>query len=263
MERIKGYANCDDSVFIVALIYIDRLIESRKFVISSLNIHRLLITCVMVAVKFFEDEFFKNSFYAKLGGIPGWEINCLEIELLRLLNFNLFIDSSLYHKYFTELSVNLQMIVPPTQSLHLQIGSAVPTVIHNPYSVVAVMPFQYTNMNVAGAAVIDQQTVSYPYPGHHNASMVSMSQQLHPHHQPQLNYQQQQHYPRVMASGGIIASSSQPFDSNVHISGNSFNNTADNVNYNSGYSRYSNVIPNKPPSATSAWFYATAIHAYH
>jgi Cyclin len=33
----------------------------------------------MLAVKFYEDDFYKNTFYAKLGGIPPWEMNCLEV----------------------------------------------------------------------------------------------------------------------------------------------------------------------------------------
>jgi len=67
----------------------------------------------MVGIKFFEDEFFKNSFYAKLGGIPSWEINYLEIELLQLLNFNLFVDHVLFDKYYSELSVSLHQLCLP------------------------------------------------------------------------------------------------------------------------------------------------------
>jgi hypothetical protein len=44
MERIRKYANCHDSCFLVALIYIDRLIVSQNFVLSNLNVHRLFIT---------------------------------------------------------------------------------------------------------------------------------------------------------------------------------------------------------------------------
>jgi Cyclin len=44
LERIKRYARCSDSCFVVALIYIDRLIEMRNVVLTSLNVHRLIIT---------------------------------------------------------------------------------------------------------------------------------------------------------------------------------------------------------------------------
>ena len=43
--RIFQYANCSRSCFVVALIYIDRIIQrNASFMITSLNIHRLLIT---------------------------------------------------------------------------------------------------------------------------------------------------------------------------------------------------------------------------
>jgi hypothetical protein len=42
--RINKYAKCSPNCFIVALIYIDRLIEIRNIVLTSLNVHRILIT---------------------------------------------------------------------------------------------------------------------------------------------------------------------------------------------------------------------------
>lgn len=44
LERINKYAKCSPNCFIVALIYIDRLIEMRNVVLTSLNVHRILIT---------------------------------------------------------------------------------------------------------------------------------------------------------------------------------------------------------------------------
>lgn len=46
----------------------------------------------------------------------GWDVNLLKLEFLRLLNFNLFIDGSLYNKYRSELSVNIQVVLnfPPS-----------------------------------------------------------------------------------------------------------------------------------------------------
>ena len=47
MDRIVKYANCSDECFVCALIYIDRIIQTRtSFVISSFNIHR----CVLCAL---------------------------------------------------------------------------------------------------------------------------------------------------------------------------------------------------------------------
>lgn len=46
----------------------------------------------MVAAKFADDYYYKNEFYAKIGGISKIEINALESELLRTLNYHLFIS---------------------------------------------------------------------------------------------------------------------------------------------------------------------------
>jgi len=103
LERIRKYARCSDACFIVALIYIDRVIEIRNVVLTALNVHRILITSVLVSAKFFDDEFYNNAFYAKLGGVPAWEMNSLEMEFLHLVNFSLFVKEDCFAKYHREL----------------------------------------------------------------------------------------------------------------------------------------------------------------
>jgi hypothetical protein len=85
-------------------VYIDRIIQSNPtFVVNSLNIHRLLITSVMLAAKFFDDQYFNNAYYAKVGGVPCNEMNVLEVEFLFMTNFSLFVDTETYRQYYTEL----------------------------------------------------------------------------------------------------------------------------------------------------------------
>lgn len=56
MERIFKYANCSDSCYIVAYIYLDRFIQKQPFLpIDSFNVHRLIITSVLVSAKFMDD----------------------------------------------------------------------------------------------------------------------------------------------------------------------------------------------------------------
>ena len=104
LERINKYAKCSPNCFIVALIYIDRLIETRNVILSTLNVHRVLITSVMLATKVFDDEFYKNAYYAKLGGVSTQEINSLELEFLSLMNFDFFVTVETFEKYQKELS---------------------------------------------------------------------------------------------------------------------------------------------------------------
>lgn len=103
LERIAKYANCSGECFVLALVYIDRLIQRNNFVINSLNVHRILITSVMLAAKFFDDHYYNNTYYAKIGGVPRNEMNLLELEFLFLVNFSLYLDPNEYQKYHTEL----------------------------------------------------------------------------------------------------------------------------------------------------------------
>lgn len=57
----------------------------------------------MLAAKFFDDYFYNNAFYAKLGGVAPMEMNSLELEFLQLLNFSLFVSPEVYLKYHAEL----------------------------------------------------------------------------------------------------------------------------------------------------------------
>lgn len=69
------------------------------FVISSLNVHRLLITSIMLASKFFDDVYYNNAYYARVGGISNAEVNSLEMEMLRMISFSLFVQPDQYERY--------------------------------------------------------------------------------------------------------------------------------------------------------------------
>lgn len=85
--RIVTFANCSRSVFIIALVYIDRLKRSDpRLAISELNVHRILITAILLAMKFVEDEIYPNSYLAKVGGIAT------TAELVRKRLLRLFRD---------------------------------------------------------------------------------------------------------------------------------------------------------------------------
>lgn len=57
IERISKYTNCSTSCFVVAYIYIQRYMKNHSGVcLTSLNVHRLLITSTMIAAKFLDDE---------------------------------------------------------------------------------------------------------------------------------------------------------------------------------------------------------------
>ncbi|KAL6500475.1 hypothetical protein OROHE_025841 [Orobanche hederae] len=100
IDRISKYSCCSPSCFVVAHIYMDTFIQRTDlFFLTSLNIHRLLITSVMVAAKFMDDSFFNNAYYARVGGVSTSEMNRLEMKFLFCLDFRLYVSVQTFSKY--------------------------------------------------------------------------------------------------------------------------------------------------------------------
>ena len=97
--RISKYSKASASVLLLAFVYIDRIRTSENFILTRLNVHRIFITAVLLATKFYDDEVFKNSFYASLGGVTVKELNILEIDLLNMLKFSLVVSVETYDQY--------------------------------------------------------------------------------------------------------------------------------------------------------------------
>jgi hypothetical protein len=53
----------------------------------------------MVAIKYYDDDYYKNEYYAKVGGLTLKEINQLEMEFLELINYELFINKEVFDVY--------------------------------------------------------------------------------------------------------------------------------------------------------------------
>ena len=63
LERIFKYSKCSPSCFVLAEIYMDRfLMQPGAFHLSSLNVHRLLMTSVVLAAKFIDDAWVFSFF---------------------------------------------------------------------------------------------------------------------------------------------------------------------------------------------------------
>lgn len=119
LERIHKYASCSTECFILALIYIDRLIQRNSFILSELNVHRVVITAVLLAAKFFDDAYYNNAYYAKVGGVQISEMNSLEVEFLFRINFSLYVTPEVFHKYNAELLSHAGVGADlPLQQLH-------------------------------------------------------------------------------------------------------------------------------------------------
>lgn len=108
--RIHKYASCSNECFILALIYVDRLIQSNNFLLTELNAHRVVITAVLLAAKFFDDAYYNNAYYAKVGGVLVSEMNGLEVDFLFRINFTLHVTPEVFAKYRGELVAQSQTV---------------------------------------------------------------------------------------------------------------------------------------------------------
>lgn len=110
LERIFRYAGCSPSCFVVAYVYLDRF--SQLLPVNSFNVHRLVITSVMVSAKFMDDIFFNNAYYAKVGGISTREMNILELDFLFGLGFQLNVTPNTFHAYYCYLQREILLVSP-------------------------------------------------------------------------------------------------------------------------------------------------------
>ncbi|XP_052193117.1 cyclin-U4-1-like [Diospyros lotus] len=121
LERIFRYANCSPSCFVVAYVYLDRFARRQPLLpINSFNVHRLLITSVLVSAKFMDDMYYNNAHYAKVGGISTVEMNLLEVDFLFGLGFQLNVTPDTFHTYCCYL--HTEMLT--ASSLHVASSSA-------------------------------------------------------------------------------------------------------------------------------------------
>ncbi|KAL7598741.1 cyclin-P3-1 isoform X1 [Lactuca sativa] len=110
IDRIFKYSSCSPSCFVVAQVYIDRFIHCGNVNLTSLSVHRLLITSVMLAAKFIDDAFYNNAYYAKVGGVTTAELNRLEMKFLFGLDFRLHVSVGTFGKYCSELEKEKEVL---------------------------------------------------------------------------------------------------------------------------------------------------------
>ena len=97
MLRIVEYSNLEENTLILSLIYIDKTAKIKK--ITKYNIHKYLITSVLIALKYNEDEIYNNNYYSQIGGINYEELMQLELNFLVLIDFNTHINNNTFEQY--------------------------------------------------------------------------------------------------------------------------------------------------------------------
>lgn len=83
LSRLTTHATLSPPILLSMVYYIDKLCALYPaFTISSLTVHRFLITAATVASKGLSDSFWTNKTYARVGGVSIKELALLELEFL-------------------------------------------------------------------------------------------------------------------------------------------------------------------------------------
>jgi hypothetical protein len=108
LNRINCYCKPEESTFIISLIIIDRLCCESKIILNDFNIHRILFSSVLISIKFNEDKSFDHKYYSSVAGISMLELKVLEMDFLKLINYNVFISKEIFEKYCYYLNETLK-----------------------------------------------------------------------------------------------------------------------------------------------------------
>ncbi|KAI0633357.1 cyclin-domain-containing protein [Trametes polyzona] len=104
LRRIVRFTRAERSCLLITLHYIDQISARMPvFVLSSLTCHRFVIAAIAISSKCLCDTFCSNSVYAKVGGIPVGELNVLEREFLRMIDWQLTCTREVLQEYYVNL----------------------------------------------------------------------------------------------------------------------------------------------------------------
>jgi hypothetical protein len=59
----------------------------------------ILFVAILISIKYNEDRYYENVYYAKIAGISSRELKNIEYDFLVIINFELFISEDEYLKY--------------------------------------------------------------------------------------------------------------------------------------------------------------------
>lgn len=116
---VKLYCDglCQKECFILAYIYGQRLLKKPSFgLMSAENVYRFFLVSVMVASKFLDDMYCRNSYFAAAGGMSTAELNALELRFCFLMDFRLAVDAEEYDACVSTLMADSSSMAPPLSS---------------------------------------------------------------------------------------------------------------------------------------------------
>ena len=98
LGRIIRYFKCSPSVYVVMRVYLERFLQISK--LSPFNVHRVCGVLSVLAVKYLEDDYFSNRYYAEVLGLELPVLNQLELLMLVELEFDVHVTEEVFNQCF-------------------------------------------------------------------------------------------------------------------------------------------------------------------
>ncbi|KAA6390125.1 MAG: hypothetical protein EZS28_014351 [Streblomastix strix] len=102
---------------LIAEIFLQRFVsnqtEKRMQILSSLNSGMILIVVFVLAMKICRDDIHKNSYFANLFGVSIESLNKSEFGFLKMVNYQLWVDTECFSLLFDDISSqgNVQVLI--------------------------------------------------------------------------------------------------------------------------------------------------------
>ncbi|OWP00851.1 hypothetical protein B2J93_2544 [Marssonina coronariae] len=101
LQRLAKHATLTPPLLLSMVYYIDRLcLLYPAFTVTTLTVHRFLITAATVAAKGLSDSFWNNATYARVGGIKLAELGMLELDFLYRVDWRIVPNPEALVEYY-------------------------------------------------------------------------------------------------------------------------------------------------------------------
>lgn len=107
MLRILHYTSMEKSTLVISYVYFLRFLDSlykNFFIILENNVFRLFFGCILLALKYNEDEIQTFSYFSKVAGISTKELKAIELSLLDYIDFDLIVDKEVFFNTYNMLN---------------------------------------------------------------------------------------------------------------------------------------------------------------
>ncbi len=102
--RLFEFMYAEESTFIVAGLYLAKLFQLQPALFTHQSCHKLMISTCVVAAKFTDDVFYTNAYYAEVGGVRTSDICSLEKEVVKMLQWDLYVTPEMFSAAVATLS---------------------------------------------------------------------------------------------------------------------------------------------------------------